>query len=174
MVEAAALGMGAVLARIISDNKLKKRGNKRTRIWSRDWILRRNPQESLYLEFEREDLAKFRQCFRMSPSVFSKLLDMIFPYILKEDTHMRDSIKPNMRLHVTLRYLTSGCNYGVLEELFKIPKQTLSKIVSETCLVIWQVLAPEYIKCPQSSDEWKNIAKRFEVSYCSCIYIFIF
>lgn len=135
---------------------------KKKRVWARDWVLRRDPQSLIYAEFLEEDPKKFRQCFRMSLPMFERLLDMIYPFILKKDV-VREAIKPNLRLMVTLRYLASGCDYGNLEDSFKIPKSTISKIVAETTKVIWEVLSTKYIKCPETSSEWLDVAKGFEV-----------
>jgi len=46
----------------------------------------------------------------MTPEAFHQLLDMVQPYIQKQDTFMRDAITPYEMLAVTLRYLASGMN----------------------------------------------------------------
>ena len=169
VIQAAAIGVAAVvtMATVIdSTDESNSDGQapiKKKRIWARDWVLRRDPFALIYSEFSEEDPKKFRQCFRMSPEIFNRLLDSIFPFILKKDT-VRDSIKPNLRLMVTLRFLASGCDYGNLEDSFKIPKSTISRIVSETCQALWELLSERYIRCPQTQAEWLEVAKGFKVS----------
>ena len=169
VLEAAAIGVAEIASGIIIRDQEEREQNeqpkKKKRIWARNWVLRREPLGLIYSEFCQEDPKKFHQCFRMSPALFDKLLSMIFPYILKKDT-VRDSIKPELRLMVTLRFLASGCAYGNLEDSFKIPKSTISGIVAETCAVIWSVLSTTYVKCPETEAEWLSVVKGFQVLKC--------
>ena len=162
VIQAVAVGVAAVVGVVAVTDSGEEVPLKKKRIWARDWVLRRNPHALIYSEFSEEDPKKFRQCFRMSPQIFNKLLDAIFPYILKKDT-VRESIKPNIRLMITLRFLASGCDYGNLEDSFKVPKSTISKIVSETCEALWDLLSKKYIRCPQTEREWLEVAKGFKV-----------
>jgi hypothetical protein len=135
---------------------------KERRKWVNFWAELRQPQTAiLYLEFEKSDVDKFKQAFRMKPATFETLLSKILPDILKQDTQMRFAITPKTRLQITLRYLSSGANYRVLEELFRVPHQTISYIVPHTCKAIWSALAGTYIKCPSTEEEWLQVAKAF-------------
>ena len=89
-----------------SKRKLKTKRNKR-RLWVRSWLGKRKRQTKLYQEFEDEDPQKFFQAFRMTIVTFNKLLDMIYPYILKKDTPMRLAIPPKTRLQVGKHCLAS-------------------------------------------------------------------
>lgn len=166
VLEAAAVGLIGIATGIIHDQEEREQNEppKKKRIWARNWVLRRDPLSLIYSEFSREDPQKFRQCFRMGPALFDKLLGMVFPHLLRKDT-VRDSIKPELRLMVTLRFLASGCAYGNLEESFKMPKTTISMIVAETCSVLWNVLSAKYVKCPETESEWLSVAKGFQVKF---------
>lgn len=153
---------------ILEDFGEEPKRKKKKRASTRDWIQRRQPQELIFREFEDEDRKKFIQCFRMSPETFDKLLGSLWPYLIKQDTAMKESIRPKVRLQVTLVYLCSGCTFGVLENQFRIPVSTVSYIVAETCEVIWNILSPRYIQCPKNTSEWLAIAKGFEVNRKSC------
>ena len=123
---------------------------KKKRIWSQEWLLARNDSSKfslLYLEVESRDLEKFSNAFRMSPEAFSLLLDKVAPLIEKQQTHLRDPIPAKIRLLATLRYLSSGANFAILEEVFRIDRTTFSKMIPEVCHAIWNKLAPEHIKC---------------------------
>ena len=165
VLEVAAVGIAGIATGIVRDQEEREEHEpqtKKKRIWARNWVLSRDPLTLIYSEFSREDPKKIHQCFRMGPELFDKLLGKIFPHILKKDT-VRESIKPELRLMVTLRFLASGCAYGNLEDSFKIPKSTISGIVAETCSVIWSVLSTQYVKCPKTEEEWLSVAKGFEV-----------
>jgi hypothetical protein len=98
----------------------------------------------------------------MSPEVFDILLEKIRPAIEKQDTIMRQAIPAKVRLMVTLTYLTSGANFHVIEDLYRISNSTISKIIPEVCTAIWDSLSADYIKCPKSPEEWAEKAKGFK------------
>jgi hypothetical protein len=97
----------------------------------------------------------------MTPEVFDVLLERVRPAIEKQDTVMRQAIPAKIRLMLTLTYLTSGANFRVIEDLYRISHSTISKIVPEVCGAIWNSLSADYIKCPTTPEEWKEKAKGF-------------
>jgi len=72
----------------------------------------------------------------MSPTGFESLLEVISSQIGKDITHLRETISPNVRLTVTLRFLATGDSYTSLMYLFKMSKQLISNIVPEVCEAI--------------------------------------
>ncbi|KYN09434.1 hypothetical protein ALC57_18453 [Trachymyrmex cornetzi] len=44
---------------------------------------------------------------------------------------------------------------------FRIEKLTVYNIIPEVCNIIWEVLQPIYLRCPQKEDEWIKIANDF-------------
>ena len=85
----------------------------------------------------------------------------ITPAISKQDTHMRNAISPRLRLQITLRYLSGPASFSVLEDIFRVPKSTLSKIIPEVCEALWQELNEECIALPQDQASWLAKAKEF-------------
>nr|CAI5837492.1 unnamed protein product [Callosobruchus analis] len=98
----------------------------------------------------------------MDEETYLKLLSMVTPFIKKQDTVMRQAIPPHERLTATLRFLATGRSYEDLKYTTIISPQALGVIIPETCDAIYKVLLKDYFKFPQSEEEWKNIAKRFE------------
>ena len=84
----------------------------------------------------------------MTPATLDELLQKIRPFIEKQDTMMRQAVPAKVRLMITLRYLTSGANYRVLEDIFRVDSTTIGKIIPEVCNAIWDCLAHEHVKCP--------------------------
>lgn len=135
------------------------------KIWMKPWLKARDALDGptlLYKEVQDSDLDKFSNTFRMTPEMLQDLLHTLGPRITKQDTMFRKSIGPEKRLMVTLRYLTSGANFHVLEDIFRIHHSTISKIVPEVCNAIWDCLSAEYVKCPTTAQEWRQKVKRFE------------
>ena len=103
----------------------------------------------MYEEITVQDREKFFVNFRLYPEHFNTLLSRIESKISKKDTPMRPAIPARIRLQVTLRYLASGANYSILEDVFRIPRSTLSMMIPETCEAIWAELSKECIVTPQ-------------------------
>ena len=83
------------------------------------------------------------------------------PRISRQDTDMRNAIPAKLRLQVTLRYLSGPASFSVLEDIFRIPKPTLSNIIPQVCEAIWDELNEECIILPQSKEAWLDKAQQF-------------
>lgn len=83
-----------------------RRKKKRNRsVWIHPLVQKRNILghfNTLFLEL-REDEEKFFNYFRMSVSTFDEVLHKISPQLRRQDTNMRNCIKPAEMLAVTLR-----------------------------------------------------------------------
>lgn len=116
--------------------------------------------DNLIREMEVIDKEKYFNYFRMLLETFEKLLNIIEPYITKEIV-IRTPIPARTRLQVTLRYLASGDSTISISFAFRIVHNTVSKIVFETCDVIWNSLKDKVFLQP-STVNWQNIAENFE------------
>lgn len=137
----------AILAAIL----IKRRKNKKLqkRIWARKWIQRRdleNTAHGLLQELKNERADEFSRYFRISSEQFDMLLEKVRPKIQKRDTNMRKAILAETKLAITMRYLSSGDSYRSLMLLFRVPHNTISGIVSETCKAIYSTLATDFLK----------------------------
>ena len=72
---------------------------------------------------------------RMSPRRFKHLLTLIAPKITKKNktTNYREPFLPDQRLSLTLRHLATGESQISLSLQYRIGRQTISKIIPETC-----------------------------------------
>lgn len=107
-------------------------------------------------ELQSSEEHDFRNYLRMSVSTFYLLLSKVEPYIVKKDTVMRNSITAEARLEATLRFLASGSTYSELQYSTRISKQSLSRIIPETCRAIYEVLKADYL---QVSESVRNILR---------------
>lgn len=112
-------------------------------------------------ELALEDEVAYRDFFRVDKSQFQKILDTIGPSIKKQDTVMRDSIKPDERLAITLRFLATGVAFTSLQWLFQDSRTIISEIVMDVCDAITGIMGPEYSKTPCTTEEWRAIADEF-------------
>lgn len=88
----------------------------------------------------------WRNYLRMDATTYIQLLELVMPYIKKDDTCMIKAISPHERLSATLRFLTTGRNYKDLEFTTIISKPVLNRIIIETCNAIYRVLKENYSK----------------------------
>ena len=101
----------------------------------------------------------FFQMFRMSAGQFEEILQFISPMIEK-DSLRREVIKPKERLSVTLRYIVTGDAFKTIDASYRISSASVSRIVKETCNVLWTVLKNKgFIKVPETSKEWNGFSK---------------
>ena len=83
------------------------------------------------------------------------------PVIAKKDTRFRKPIPPAARLCLTLHYLAYGGSQQSLSFAYRIAKSTISNVIDETCLALWNCLKEKYLRPPKTSEDWKRIAKDF-------------
>ncbi|XP_018571690.1 putative nuclease HARBI1 [Anoplophora glabripennis] len=140
--------------------------NKKKRIWSRQWLLRRQHGASATIikELENEDTKEYRLFLRMNLEQFSAILENISAVIAKSDTIMRDSIPAKIKLQITLTYLATGNNYRTLQHLFRVSKSAISRFIPEVLDAVYSYLK-EYIKVPANQEEWKVIENGFRIRW---------
>ena len=88
---------------------------------------------------------------------------MVENSITKEDTDFHKAISAGERPAVTLRFLTSGESQQSLSFAYLVWKSNLSRNIRETCDVIFEALAGEYLHPPLSGGEKENIARDYRL-----------
>lgn len=135
------------------------------KIWVRDLFTEtqrwaQGTSNNLVVEMRNTDRVKFFNFLRMSPEAFDLLLSIVELYIKKQNV-VRVPIEPKVRLEITLRYLASGDSMTSISYLFRVGKQTVSSIISETCNALWESLKDKVFNKP-TVENWKKSAKKFE------------
>jgi len=70
---------------------------------------------------------------RLTTIEFEHLKSLIEAQVKKMDTQFREAISVTERLAITLRFLTTGDSYTSLQYLFRVSKQSISRIIPEVC-----------------------------------------
>ncbi|XP_018360500.1 PREDICTED: putative nuclease HARBI1 [Trachymyrmex cornetzi] len=161
-----------LIAEIIEKKEIQKwneekRKRRRRSIWTRKWILERNRSlrgiiNLAHIDLRIEDQEYFQRFFRMRIDLFDQLVEIVTPYIQRQDTNMRQCISSKERISLTLRFLATGESYRSLEYSTRIPACTISRIIPETCRVIYELLRENYLKTPNTTVEWKQIADDYQ------------
>lgn len=148
----------AIVAAILI--KRKKQQQVRKRLWTRRFLNRREFDEvsKKLMEDLRNDSYTFHEFFRMSPTEFDFLLNNVRDIIAKRDTNMRKSVSAEIRLAITIRFLSSGDSYRSLMLAFRVAHNTISKIVPEVCKAIYTVLNEQFLKVIEHTLLFLNIS----------------
>ncbi|XP_025085867.1 putative nuclease HARBI1 [Pomacea canaliculata] len=113
-------------------------------------------------ELSAEDSDSYSNFVRKDPQHFQMLLARRESYIAKQTTNMCECISPSERLAVTLRFLAAGDSYQSLVFLYCLGKSTIGEIIPDTCRAITVALKDQYLKVPNTTQEWEAIARAFE------------
>ena len=62
---------------------------------------------------------------------------------------------------IALRFIATGESYQSLSYHFRVSNSLISSIVPEVMLAIYEVYKDEYMKCPSTPEEWKEVARGF-------------
>lgn len=146
----------------------KKKQRHARQIWMAEWLKQRNREgafHKLFPEILGEDEYLYRNIIRMTPTQFQSLLEKVTPLIEKKVTNFRAPISAAERLQVTLRYLATGETQSSLQLLFRIKQNTISGIIAETVIAIYNVLAKDYLTTPRTSDAWQRIIDEFHTKF---------
>lgn len=130
--------MIAVALAVASLNIIEEK-KKRKRIWVKQYLKLREKHSNMRILSALEPV-DFKNYLRMGEEEFEYLLNLVTPYIKKEDTILRQSVSARQRLVVTLRFLASGNTYQDLKYTCLISQPLLSRIIPETCRAIYKCL----------------------------------
>ena len=73
-----------------------------------------------------------------------------------------------MRYHhhdITIRYQATGESYTSLSCQFRVGRSTISKFLPEVCRAIQDEFTKEYLRCPTTPDEWKELETEFRIRW---------
>jgi len=137
---------------------------RRRQVWVRPWIARRplfSTYHQLMAELERESRGDFKGYLRMEPEMFHEMVERLTDVLEKTKTNWRPNLGVGLKLALTIRYLASGDSYRSLAYSFRVPHNTISKVVREVCASIVDEYDPEVFSTPSTPDSWRAIADRF-------------
>ncbi|XP_036339354.1 putative nuclease HARBI1 [Rhagoletis pomonella] len=133
----------------------KKQRRYRIRPINKNWATAGCQLRTFQLMRTKEPEQWFLQT-RMPPHIFDMLLKLVSKSLWKP----KQRIGPEERLSLALLYLSQGLSMQSISGSYKLGKETVRKIVFETCEVIWRLLSPVYVSEPTES-QYQDIAKDF-------------
>ncbi|XP_057290872.1 uncharacterized protein LOC130613562 [Hydractinia symbiolongicarpus] len=107
----------------------------------------------------------WKECFRMSKTNFSKLCNLLRPFIFKQTTVMRAAISVETQVALTLYYLSDEGRMRKTANAFGIGKSEVSVVVKRVCKAICDHLGPRLISLPMTIDRVNEMTTKFESSH---------
>ena len=147
----------------VLDRRRKNRRRRRPRaVWVRGWIVRRmnfGLYEQLMVELRTEDPRAFQHFMRIPPAMFDEIVARLRPRLTKPSTNFRPSLDPGLKVALTLRHLASGTTYRNMQYAWRVPHNSISKVVRDVVHAIVEEYVDELLKFPNTEQEWKQIAE---------------
>lgn len=118
---------------------------------------------TLVVDMHPIDYEHYFDYIRMEVETYNELFKLVEP-LIKKQFLIKYPIPAHTRLQICLRYLASGESMATISSAFAVAPNTVSKVVTETCQAIWDVLKD--IVLPQQSTElWKEKAHFFGLQW---------
>ena len=89
------------------------------------------------------------------------MLSLVAPSITKQDSRLRNSIEPGLKLAVTFHNLAESVSHKSIVTHYRLGRSTVSETIYDACQALYAVLQPIYMTTLQSPDDWKYIAQRY-------------
>ena len=153
----------AQLLQVLQERKRRRRSRRRS-VWVRPWIGRRlelGIYDRLMVELRNEDPSSFQNFMRMSPAMFDELVNRLTPRLTRPSTNYRANLQPGLKLAVTLRHLASGTKYRDMAYGWRLPHNTISKVVREVCQAILDEYLDEQFTCPSTEEGWRQLSNEW-------------
>lgn len=137
--------------RKLEEEKHSASTRKKRSVWVAPWLKKRDeygacnqllPSLRNGIPCERKLYSDFH---RLPDEEFEFLLDLVTPYIQKQNTNVRKAITPATRLACTLHFLATGNSFRSLQFLNYVPQCTMTTMLPEVLDAIYTVLAPTYL-----------------------------
>ena len=124
--------------------------------WVMPWILQREENgcyRSLLDELITTEIPGYRNFTRMKQAFFYLIEKGIIPHLRKSITTFRKPLEVGLKLAVTLRHLSTGESYTLLEYQCRAGRTTNFKFVPQVCKAILKEFQHEYLLCPTEPDD---------------------
>ena len=128
----------------------RQRPGRRHNMWVRPWLLQREERGAYH---------------NMTPEFFEMINTRLEPHVARQATNYRAPISVGEKFALTIRYLATRESYTSLSCQFRVGRSTISKFLPEVCRVIQDEFTREYLRCPTTPDEWKELDREFRIRW---------
>ena len=146
----------------------RQRPRRRHNMWVKPWLLQREERgayHNIVAELYATDIPGLTNYMRMTPEFFEMIKARLEPRLARQATNYRAPISVGEKLALTIRYLATGESYTSLSCQFRVGRSTISKFLPEVCRAIQDEFTKEYLRCPTTPDEWKELETKFRIRW---------
>ena len=97
---------------------------------------------------------------RMTREFSEMIKTRLEPCLARQATNYRAPISVGEKLALTIRYLATGESCTSLSCQFRVGRSTISKFLPDVCRATQDEFTREYLRCPTTPDEWKELEFR--------------
>ena len=137
-------------------------------MWVRPWLLQREETgayHNIMADLYATDIPRFTNYMRMTLEFFEMIKTRLKPHLASQATNFRAPISVGEKLALTIRYLATGESYTSLFCQFRVGRSTISKFLPEVGRAIQDEFSREYLRCPITPDEWKELEREFRIGW---------
>ena len=133
------------IALLLLDDEEEEAEKKRARrsIWVKPWLQRR-AELGIYSNLH-----------------FDHLVERLYPCLIKQDTIMKESIKPSEQCCLFLRWVARGGTFRSLEYQYRVSRRSIARIVERVAEAIIEEFEDEYLKTSNTVSKWLEISENF-------------
>ena len=99
----------------------------------------------------------FQFFMRMPPAMFNELVQRLTPRLNKQGTNYHASLKPGLKVAITLWHLVSGNTYRNMQYAWRVPHNTISVVVRE----VVEEYTDELLFCPTTKQGWRDLTDQW-------------
>lgn len=132
--------------------------------WVNDLLLLRSKHgfyNWLIPELLKNERYKIEKFLRMTKPALDAIIRNLRPRLEKHST-FRECVSPEEKVIIALRFYATGESYDSLTWGFLRAPNTISLIVTEVSIAIFEVFQPLFLNTPSTTGEWKQISDQFE------------
>ena len=117
--------------------------------------------------YKNWDDSQFNHRLRVSRETFELVLQRIEIYIVKEPTNIVPfPIEAHRQLGTTLYRCPHGCTFSAVADLFRVFMSLDEQVFASVSRELIQNLFMEFVKMPNTEEEWRQEAHIFFISNC--------
>ncbi|XP_071487463.1 putative nuclease HARBI1 [Diadema antillarum] len=106
----------------------------------------------MMVELRNGDPRAFHHFMTMPPAMFNELVERLRPRLTKPSINFRPNLDPGLKVALTLRHLASGTTYRNMQYAWRVPHNSISKIVREVVEAIVEECVDELLRQRFASD----------------------
>ena len=120
---------------------------------------------NIMAELYATNIPGFTNFMRMTPEFLEMIKTRLELCLARQATNYRAPISVGEKLALTIRYLATGESYTSLSCQFRVGRSTISKFLPEVGRAIQDEFTREYLRCPTTPDEWKELETEFRIRW---------